>query len=286
MPTMGLPVWDGKRERSPRTMLSSVTTSAQGIEFRFISEQITTPTDWCFEEAHHVVVVHRGGRLQSMEIDFDRGPSGPHIPLVGDVWVIPAEHRYAALAHGNAVQFCELSIPTVALADRDLTPRTRHRDPLVHQLIERMAAIADRGDVSARLLTESLAETVRLHLVDQFGAGTTRGPRNRRLDRLTRARLMEYLEFSLDSEISLAALAELAEMTIAEFSAAFTAAFGTTPYQFVLDRRIHRAKKLLATTEMSITDIGMDVGFSTPSHFATTFKNRVGMSPSAYRRHE
>ncbi len=70
----------------------------------------------------------------------------------------------------------------------------------------------------------------------------------------------------------LAALAELAEMTIAEFSAAFTAAFGTTPYQFVLDRRIHRAKKLLATTEMSITDIGMDVGFSTPSHFATTFK--------------
>ncbi|WP_372508092.1 helix-turn-helix transcriptional regulator [Mycolicibacterium alvei] len=49
---------------------------------------------------------------------------------------------------------------------------------------------------------------------------------------------------------------------------------------------MHRAKKLLATTAMSITDIGMNVGFSTPSHFATTFKNRVGMSSSAYRRHE
>ncbi len=83
MPTMALPVWDGTRERSPRTMLSNVTTSAQGIEFRFVSEQITTPTDWCFEEAHHVVVVHRGGRLHSMEIEFDRGPSGPHIPRVG-----------------------------------------------------------------------------------------------------------------------------------------------------------------------------------------------------------
>src|SRR5690348_10722083 len=104
MLTMDLPVWDGTRERSPRTMLSTITTSAQGIDFRFVSEQITTPTDWCFEEDHHVVVVHRGGRLRSMEIEFERGPSGPHAPRVGDVWVIPAEHRYAALAHGRVVQ--------------------------------------------------------------------------------------------------------------------------------------------------------------------------------------
>lgn len=284
MPTMELPVWDGTRERSPRTMLSTITTSAQGIDFRFVSEQVTTPTDWCFEEDHHVVVVHRGGRLRSMEIEFERGPSGPHTPRVGDIWVIPAEHRYAALAQGRVVQFCELAIPTATLADRDLTARTNHRDPLVHRLIERMSTVADRRDVTARLLIEALAETVRLHLVDQFGGGAVRGSRRRRFDRLTRARLMEYLEYSFDTEISLAALAELADMTVSEFSATFTADFGSTPYQFVLDRRIHRAKELLATTTMSITDIGMAVGFSTPSHFATTFKNRVGMPPSIYRR--
>ncbi|WP_235717162.1 helix-turn-helix transcriptional regulator [Mycolicibacterium goodii] len=281
---MELPVWDGTRERSPRTMLSTITTSAQGIDFRFVSEQVTTPTDWCFEEDHHVVVVHRGGRLRSMEIEFERGPSGPHTPRVGDIWVIPAEHRYAALAQGRVVQFCELTIPTSTLADRDLTARTNHRDPLVHRLIERMSAVADRRDVTARLLIEALAETVRLHLVDQFGGGAVRRSRRRRFDRLTRARLMEYLEYSFDTEISLAALAELADMTVSEFSATFTADFGSTPYQFVLDRRIHRAKELLATTTMSITDIGMAVGFSTPSHFATTFKNRVGMPPSIYRR--
>lgn len=282
---MASPVGDGTRERSQRTMLSTITTSAQGIDFRFISEQITTPTDWCFEEPHHVVVVHRGGRLQSMEIEFDRGPSGPHTPRVGDLWVIPAEHSYAALAHGRTVQFCEMRVPTAVLAERDLIPTTGHRDPLAHQLIERMSTIADRSDVTARLLTESLAETVRLHLVDQFADGGARRPRSRGLDRRARARLMEYLEYGLDSEISLAALADLAEMPVAEFSAAFAAAFGTTPYQFVLDRRMHRAKTLLATTTMSITDIAITVGFSTPSHFATTFKNRVGMSPRAYRSH-
>ncbi|MDV3125896.1 helix-turn-helix transcriptional regulator [Mycobacterium sp. 21AC1] len=282
---MASPVWDGTRARSPRTMLSNATTSAGGIDFRFVSEQISAPTDWCFEESHHVVVVHRSGRLQSMEIEFDRGPSGRTVPQVGDVWVIPAEHRYAALAQGHTVQFCELSIPTAVLADRELAPRTRHRDPLVHQLVERVSAVGRRGDVTARLLTESLAETLRLHLVDQFTHTRARPQRRAVLDGLTRARLREYLEHSLDSEISIAGLAELADMTVAELSAAFTATFHTTPYQFVLDRRMQRAKALLATTAMSVTEISMAVGFSTPSHFATTFKNRVGMSPSTYRRY-
>ncbi|MGV0771756.1 AraC family transcriptional regulator [Mycobacterium syngnathidarum] len=195
------------RERSPRMMLSTTTTASQGIDFKFVSEQIATPTDWCFEEPHHVVVVHRSGCLQSMEIEFARGPSGRTIPQVGDVWVIPAEHRYAALAHGHTVQFCELTIPTTVLADRDLAPRIRHRDPLVHQLIERISTVVDRDDVTARLLTETLTETLRLHLVDQFARGSASGQRLSRLDRQTRARVIEYLEYSLDSEISVARLA-------------------------------------------------------------------------------
>lgn len=263
-------------------MLSNTTASVQGIDFRFVSEQIAAPTDWCFEETHHVVVVHRSGRMQSMEIEFDRGPSGRTVPQVGDVWVIPAGHRYAALAQGQTVQFCELSIPTVLLGDRELVPRIRHRDPFIHQVIERMSTVVDRTDVLGRLLTESLAEAMRLHLTDQFAV--SRSARRSGLNRAARARLMEYLEYSLDSEITLAALAELTDMTVAEFSKAFTAAFNTTPYQFVLDRRIERAKTLLASTTLAITDISAAVGFSTPSHFATTFRSRVGVTPSSYRR--
>ncbi|MBX8687370.1 helix-turn-helix domain-containing protein [Mycobacterium sp. 20091114027_K0903767] len=277
-------VWDGMRDRSPRTVLSNTAACGQGIEFKFVSEQISAPTDWCFEEPHHVVVVHRGGRVQSMEIEFDRGPSGPTVPQVGDVWVIPAQHRYAALVQGQTVQFCELSIPTPTLGDRELAPRIRHRDPLVHQVIERMGAVIDRDDVTARLLTDSLAETLRLHLVDQFAGGSARVQRHSGLSRQTRARLKEYLEDGLDSEISIAGLADLAGMPVAEFTTAFAATFHTTPYQYVLDRRMQRAKTLLITTTMSITDVGIAVGFSTPSHFATTFKSRVGISPSSYRR--
>lgn len=279
---MARSVWDGKRPRTPRTMLSNTGFTAGGVDFRFVSERIAAPTDWCFEEPHHVVVVHRGGRMQSMEIEFERGPSGRTVPQVGDVWVIPAGHRYAALAQGNTVHFCELRIPTALLGDRELMPRIRHRDPLVHQLIERMGSAVGRTDVFARLFTESLAETLRLHLTDQFAV--LRATRSAGLSRAARSRLIEYLDDSLDSEITLTTLAELTDMTVADFTKAFTAAFNTTPYQFVLDRRIARAKTMLATTTVSITDISTAVGFSTPSHFATTFKNRVGVTPSDYRR--
>jgi len=60
-------------------------------------------------------------------------------------------------------------------------------------------------------------------------------------------------------------------------------AFGTTPHQYLIERRINRARRLLSAGTASITEISMSVGFSTPSHFATTFKQRVGVTPSAYR---
>jgi AraC family transcriptional regulator len=88
---------------------------------------------------------------------------------------------------------------------------------------------------------------------------------------------------SLDADITLDALAELAEMPVGAFIQAFRKSFHTTPYQFVLDRRIARAQTLLLTTAQSITQIAGTVGFSTPNHFATAFKRRVGVSPRVYR---
>lgn len=163
---MALRVWDGERERTARTLLSNEDLSVHGIDFRFVNEQVDTPTDWCFQEPHHIVVVHRGGRLQSMEIEFERGPSCLTIPQVGDVWVIPAEHRYAALAQGDTVRFCEMTFPTGLFGDRKLTPLIRHRDPLLYYLIERMGAVLDRNDGLARLLIASLAEALSLHVTD------------------------------------------------------------------------------------------------------------------------
>lgn len=76
--TRQLTVWDGTRPRTPRTWQSRVSLAASGAEYVFATEQIATPTDWFFHEGRHVVVVHRRGRLRTMELEFEGGPSvGP-----------------------------------------------------------------------------------------------------------------------------------------------------------------------------------------------------------------
>ena len=64
----------------------------------------------------------------------------------------------------------------------------------------------------------------------------------------------------------------------------FEAVFGVTPHQFRIASRLERAKSLLARGEHSVTDVCMEVGFSSLGSFSTLFAQRVGEAPSAYRR--
>ena len=64
----------------------------------------------------------------------------------------------------------------------------------------------------------------------------------------------------------------------------FEAVFGITPHQFRIESRLDLAKRLLASGQYSVTDVCMEVGFSSLGSFSTLFVTRVGESPSAYRR--
>lgn len=64
----------------------------------------------------------------------------------------------------------------------------------------------------------------------------------------------------------------------------FEAVFGVTPHQFRIASRIEQAKALLAGSDYSVTDVCMEVGFSSLGSFSTLFAQRVGESPTAYRR--
>jgi AraC-like DNA-binding protein len=64
----------------------------------------------------------------------------------------------------------------------------------------------------------------------------------------------------------------------------FEAVFGVTPHQFRIASRIELAKTLLAGADHSVTDVCMEIGFSSLGSFSTLFVQRVGETPSAYRR--
>ena len=79
------------------------------------------------------------------------------------------------------------------------------------------------------------------------------------------------------------ALARTALMSSAHFSRQFRAAYGETPYGYLMTRRIERAKALLRRGDMSVTEVCMEVGCTSLGSFSTRFTELVGETPTAYR---
>ncbi|MGW1374011.1 helix-turn-helix domain-containing protein [Streptomyces sp. NPDC002446] len=82
------------------------------------------------------------------------------------------------------------------------------------------------------------------------------------------------------------ALARAAHMSSGHFSRSFRAAFGETPYSYLMTRRIERAKALLRRGDLSVTEVCFAVGCTSLGSFSSRFTELVGESPSAYRARE
>jgi AraC-like DNA-binding protein len=79
------------------------------------------------------------------------------------------------------------------------------------------------------------------------------------------------------------ALARAAHLSRAHFSREFRRAFGESPYQYLLTRRLERAAALLRSTDRSVADICLTVGLRSVGSFTTSFSRTFGLSPTAYR---
>jgi AraC-like DNA-binding protein len=78
-------------------------------------------------------------------------------------------------------------------------------------------------------------------------------------------------------------LARAAHLSSAHFSREFRRAFGETPHQYLLTRRLERAAELLRNTDHSVADICLDIGLRSVGSFTTSFTRTFGVSPAAYR---
>ena len=101
------------------------------------------------------------------------------------------------------------------------------------------------------------------------------------LPHLRRARDLMDREYA--SPLDMAAVARAALMSTGHFSRQFRAAYGETPYSYLMTRRIERAKALLRRGDMSVTDVCMAVGCTSLGSFSARFTELVGETPTAYR---
>lgn len=96
-------------------------------------------------------------------------------------------------------------------------------------------------------------------------------------------RLLEFVEAHLESDISVEDMAKVLGLSRFHFSRVFKATTAQSPYQFLLERRIQRAKILLRSSSLSVADIAMKCGFRSVAQFQEAFRRIVGTRPIGFR---
>jgi AraC family transcriptional regulator len=136
------------------------------------------------------------------------------------------------------------------------------------------------GDVD-RLLADSLIAALVMRVAQRFGAPVPASLPD--LPRRRLRRVLDYIEASLERDLTLAELAGVACLSPSHFSRAFKQAVGTGPHRYTVHRRVERAKDLLRNPENTLAGIAAATGFADQSHFTAAFRREVGLTPGRFR---
>jgi AraC family transcriptional regulator len=167
-----------------------------------------------------------------------------------------------------------------------ISPRLFFFDQAVWDTALKLKAEIGNPHPCSRQYAEALSlvlmhELIRLERAPSAAAGPRRGG----LPGWQQRRLTDFIEEHLAEEISLAALAALADLSLYHFARAFTQSFGVPPHRYHMTRRIDRARSLLHKPALSVTQIGIQIGFRETSSFTRAFRRLTGLTPTEYRRH-
>jgi AraC family transcriptional regulator len=157
------------------------------------------------------------------------------------------------------------------------------QDSQVIQILAILATELDRSDQINSAYAESLLLQLSTYLVRRYSKTVDSAIRHSGMSPSRLNKVLEYVAAGLEEQLRLAAMAQVAGISPYYFCREFKKTMGITPYGYIVQQRIDRAKALLQDTSMSITEIGAQLLFATPSHFTATFRKLVGCTPSVFR---
>ena len=124
----------------------------------------------------------------------------------------------------------------------------------------------------------------RLGTIGQFGVTASPSPACGGLTARVFQRVCEYIDSHLSNNIELGDLARIAGLSKSHFTRAFKESSGTAPHQYLILKRVERARQLVAETDQCLSQIALESGFADQSHFTRCFRQYVGTTPSSFRR--
>jgi AraC family transcriptional regulator len=216
------------------------------------------------------------------------------IPVAaGQVVFCPRKERHN-IRWNEGISVLSIRIPDSAfmeaaherLADRSLEIVSRHPvtdDRLTHLLFALDAERA-RGYPAGKLFVDCIETALANILITSFNTFAPRSIHGKGgMAPHVLRRVVEFMHANMDKQIGLKDLAGCAGLSLSHFSLQFRASTNQSPHQYMLRLRVERSKELLTDSRLSVLDVGLEVGFRNQQHFATVFRNSVGVPPSVYR---
>jgi len=170
------------------------------------------------------------------------------------------------------------------VSQADIGVEFRVRDPQIFHIGLSLLQELDDARLGSRAYVDLLVAQLAMHLFRRHSVnnGPARSYRGG-LPRYKLRRVIDYIRDNLSADLNIAEIAQQVNMSPSHFTRQFKLATTLAPHQYIMQKRIEAAKKLLSETEIPIAQIALEIGFQSQSRFTTLFRQLTGTTPRAYR---
>lgn len=265
--------------------------NVRAIHFRHTSSEVVIPAS-----DDHCIVKNLGGSFFAGVYPGKRRFEGQ--VLSRETLIIPAGSSWVCSAEGSEhpemllLYMRPLFVRSAAgewdfSHETELTPQIGFSDKHICHIAMSLLHELNESNVVGRLYADSLATGLAIQLVRHYSSlkdvHVGHGGMAPHKLRKAIALIDHHLSDEEEGRVALRVVARAVRMSYFHFSRAFKQSMGMTATNYIAERRIERAKRMLEETELPISEIALRSGFSSQSHFTTAFRRLAGATPKAFR---
>ena len=285
------------REESPGRMPAEVLLAGDGLGWQGVATHacrcrgpgaIVPATRDFVLVGYRTGVASVQGRAEARRTGGTPGPGALSLPTRARrafrVWHDPIDVTHLYLS-GALVSEVAGEVMDRAIGEVTFDDVLRIEEPLVTAALGTIAREIRSGELGGALYVDTVTRALIIHLLRRHASvRAARAAPDGALSPRQRRRIVELIEEGLGDRLDLRGMADALGLTPCRFARAFRRSFGKPPYAFVTARRLERARRLLAGTDLPIKAVAADCGFADQSHLTRMFSSAYGETPAAFRR--
>ena len=232
----------------------------------------------CYDHSYTLSIFNNG------KVIYNIDSKGELTAQKGDIYLFPPGTRRSGIfGSGEPVEFIMVVFDLVFFDDseeafRDLMYHTRNSNGMLLQKFTKLWQCWTNEEKYHQLICRTMLQEILYLLL------VSHSKSNINMALKSAAPIEKYIRNNFTKKISLEDLSAISNRSVSYICKTFSEAYGISPKQYILELRLNQAKKLLQTSNLSISEISAQCGFNDVFYFSRQYKIKNGISPSAERK--